>query len=217
MVRYNEILNENNAVIKYKLIEYFRPAHDRTIWREGETYEIVDGKVNILREADGCIINRFDNQMDELPIRFGSVFGIFDCRNVGLKTLKGCPTKILPGNYDSIFRCNNNQLTSLQHLPDNINAMIQCENNPFTSLEGLTENTKALSIDLTYSSDLPLLRLLLSKQGNAFFKDKSPQKEAQEVEKIINDCIATELNLKKRILDCQYALIKAGYKGNAKW
>lgn len=217
MVRYNEILKENDERIENDLREYFRPAHERTVWREGETFEIVNGKVNILREADGCIINKFGVRLEELPIQFGSVVGIFDCRNIGLKTLKGCPTKILPGSYDSIFRCNNNQLTSLQYLPSNINAMIQCENNPFISLEGITEKTNALSVDITYSPDLPLLRLLLSKQGNAFFKDKSPQKEAQEVEKIINDCIATEPNVKKRILDCQYALIKSGYKGNAKW
>jgi hypothetical protein len=48
-------------------------------------------------------------------------------------------------------------------------------------------------------------------------KEFHHQNQYNEVEDLINNYIDTEPELKQRIYKCQYALIKAGYKGNAKW
>jgi hypothetical protein len=83
------------------------------------------------------------------------------------------------------------------------------------SLEGIEPNSKINKIELDWVPNLPLLRLLIAKVRVDFMNDLN--ENAVEVTKIMNHHIKTYSNLKERIIKCQYALIKAGFKGNAKW
>jgi hypothetical protein len=61
------------------------------------------------------------NCMNYLPVTFNYCKGTFDCNNLGLKSLKGCPKKVT-GN----FFCTNNQLESLEGCPI-INGYMTCD------------------------------------------------------------------------------------------
>lgn len=59
------------------------------------------------------------------------VNGIFDCSDLGLTTLEGCPTKVI-----SSFKCNNNFLTDLKGAPKYVLNHFYSLHNNLTSLEG---------------------------------------------------------------------------------
>jgi hydroxylamine reductase (hybrid-cluster protein) len=110
------------------------------------------------------------------------------------------------GEYD----CHSNQLTSFEGLPGVLGGGVNCSLNPLTSLKGLDFNSKIEGlITITYSENLPLLRLCVS--------NYQVDTCNEEVNSIINHCIKSYPNLKERIIECQYELIRAGFKNNAKW
>ncbi|MDO5943331.1 leucine-rich repeat domain-containing protein [Burkholderia cepacia] len=75
----------------------------------------------------------------EIPIKFGRVFGSFDCSENGLKSLKNCPEKI-----DGAFDCSNNQIKSLEFGPKEVGSRharsYDCSHNQLTSLRGISNN-----------------------------------------------------------------------------
>ncbi|CAK1332162.1 E3 ubiquitin-protein ligase sspH2 [Burkholderia pseudomallei] len=62
----------------------------------------------------------------EIPIKFGRVFGSFDCSENGLKSLKNCPEKI-----DGAFDCSNNQLKSLEFGPKEVGPLREVNSTPY--------------------------------------------------------------------------------------
>jgi hypothetical protein len=60
-----------------------------------------------------------------------------------------------------------------------------------------------------------VLRLLVAKTEIEF--SNNAFERAKKIEDILNINIQTYSNIKERIYRCQYALIKAGFRGNARW
>lgn len=69
----------------------------------------------------------------KLTVKFKSVKGTFNCNNLGLTTLEGCPQSV------SEFLCSGNNLTSLQYCPSEIRLAIKCLDNQLTNLDYLPE------------------------------------------------------------------------------
>ncbi len=67
----------------------------------------------------------------ELPVQFGHVGGYFRCNNNQLTSLEGAP-KSVGDNFD----CSNNQLTSLEGAPKTVGGYFVCSNNKLSSLVG---------------------------------------------------------------------------------
>ncbi len=103
-------------------------------------------RLNQLRDADGeflaGVVNVTGNVLldnlllprlllPRLPVRFGTVDGIFSCSDNRLTTLKGAPSTV--GRY---FFCNNNRLTSLvgvHRILRRVGGMLFIGGNPITS------------------------------------------------------------------------------------
>lgn len=79
----------------------------------------VDGNVN-LEKLD----------LEEIPVEFNEVTGLFSCADNKLITLKNCPKKV-----GKTFYCYNNKLTSLQGCPIEIGEHMDCSSNLLESLE----------------------------------------------------------------------------------
>ena len=89
-----------------------------------------DGSIDV----DGYVnINGFD--LDELPLTFNKVTGIFDCDGNNLTSLEGSPQSV--GGH---FYCGYNKLTSLEGSPKYVTRTFHCANNNLTSLEGSPES-----------------------------------------------------------------------------
>lgn len=102
----------------------------------------------------------------ELPLKFGTVHGDFNCSLLELTTLKNSP-KIVKGD----FHCANNKLTSLEYCPLEVHGEVYCSHNQiknfnhfnslikgglyardneFTSFEGFNANVSK-SIDVRHN------------------------------------------------------------------
>lgn len=97
-----------------------------------EKYEIInytikdDGTVDV----DGCVYLDY-YKLTELPLKFGTVTGWFNCSRNLLTTLEGSP-KVVYGS----FSCNNNRLTSLEGGPETVRFKFICSHNQLTTLKG---------------------------------------------------------------------------------
>jgi len=88
-------------------------------------WSLVDGLVNV----DGDV--HLDNiGLTELPLKFGTVTGTFDCRWNNLMSLVGCPNRV-----GGSFHCSNN-LRSLVGCPNRVGGNFNCSGNKLSSLEG---------------------------------------------------------------------------------
>lgn len=67
----------------------------------------------------------------KLVVRFRNISGNFDCSNIGLVTLAGCPEKV-----DGSFICEGNMLTSLTGAPKIVGESFNCSYNKLKSLIG---------------------------------------------------------------------------------
>jgi len=63
-------------------------------------------------------------------VKFGSIYGDFDCSNNELASLVGAPIEV-----EGSFNCSNNKLTSLEGAPREVEKF-NCSGNLLTSLEG---------------------------------------------------------------------------------
>jgi hypothetical protein len=69
-----------------------------------------DGTIDV--SGDVKLYGKLGN-MEKLPVKFGKVFGSFDCSYNKLTTLEGCPTYV--GGY---FNCHSNKLSTLEGCPN---------------------------------------------------------------------------------------------------
>jgi len=69
-------------------------------------------------------------ELEELPIRFGTVTGFFDCQNNKLTTLEGCPHTV-----GAQFTCAHNQLLTLKGGPKYVKGYYECSDNKLTTLK----------------------------------------------------------------------------------
>jgi hypothetical protein len=179
-----------------------------------------------LIDVDGYVILK--RQVSRLPVSFGNVSGDFICGDSKLTTLKGAPSHVrggfvcshnmltslthAPEYVGADFKCAYNKLTNLKGAPDSVGTDFNCALNPLENLEGAPSHVNGAFI-VSYAPDLPLLRVLNARQGVWLDWGLKPH---QEVEHILND---DEFKGKGKVgaIRCAIALIKAGYKANARW
>ena len=99
-----------------------------------EKYKIRLGPYTI--REDGLIdvksgVKIIGNKIFRLPLKFGTVTGDFNCKSIGLTTLKGSP-KFIGGNFD----CSDNELTTLMDGPSYVGGSYFCSENNLISLKG---------------------------------------------------------------------------------
>jgi hypothetical protein len=234
MVRYHEILNEeyvdpNIEETKLAMEKYFPNS------RSSQYDYMTGGAVNF---KSGRLDLISDIKVKKLPVTFHKVPEELCVLNNELESFEGLPDRV-PGSL--IF--SDNHFTSLQGLPKYV-FMLNLEGNPLISLDGLEEKNHINELFLTWHTNLPLLRCILTVNKlslHPFSNDGSMveniitdhilqmnKRQEEDYEKMRNIKNITQdhhdifdkqckTHRKKAIYDCQYALIKAGFKGNAKW
>lgn len=80
----------------------------------------VDGDLNI-----SC------RGLTKLLVKFGTIYGYFDCSYNNLETLENAPHTV-----EGYFICSKNKLTNLQFSPKIVTGNFECDNNKITSLLG---------------------------------------------------------------------------------
>jgi hypothetical protein len=149
-----------------------------------------------------------DYKVKHLPIKFDVVGRTFKCTANDLTSLNGAPKHV-----EKDFNCSQNELTSLVGGPLYVGGKYECTDNPLVSLEGFPKDVLD-TFYCTWSPDLPLLRTLQSKGDVLFFETNNL---IHPTSYIINRYKRHIVNIRHTILDCQRALIEAGYTGNARW
>lgn len=214
MRSYMEILNEKiEKADRIRITQLIENYFDIGRWTL-----TTDGKVNVV----GDVVATHGN-METFPFKFGKIGRDFLCNNCSLTSLKGAPEiaksflcgnnqlKSLVGGPHTVesYNCASNLLTSLIGAPLIASTYFSCINNPLDSLEGLPE--KYLLVYLSYSTDLPLLRLVgrKSRIHNIFDSGLHP------INTIFNKYVGSPS--RQNIIACQKELIDAGYEGNASW
>lgn len=108
--------------LKLNKIKGYTINEDLTVDVEGDVKIIkLDFKEYLDSDLEPSIPNR---------IQFGYVFGDFDCSNISLTTLRGCPSYV-----GGDFNCADNQLNSLEGGPKDVGGSFSCEGNHIESLK----------------------------------------------------------------------------------
>ena len=164
-----------------------------------EKYEIInytikdDGTVDV----DGSVYLDYCN-LTELPLKFGTVTGWFNCSRNLLTTLEGSP-KVVYGS----FTCNNNQLTSLEGGPENVGFKFVCSMNKLTTLKGcpksigkdfICHNNRLVNIDFIPDSIKGKFQIHDNPISSIFNEANMDFLKAFKTYKIIKDGV---LNLKR--------------------
>ena len=82
-------------------------------------------------DVDGHFYCSGQSLRDFKGVRFGEVGGCFRCENNQLHSLEGAPREVRGGFY-----CEHNQLTSLEGAPREVGGDFYCDNNQLSSLDG---------------------------------------------------------------------------------
>ena len=123
------------------------------------------------------------------------------------------PDRVLPLTFEKIhgeFNCSDSNLTSLEGSPRIVNASFLAHNNPLQSLNDLPDSARYIKI--SYSQDLPLLRLLFVKNlGKIAFYPYTP--EGDQVNQILSKYLGKG---RGGALACAAELARAGFNRNAR-
>jgi hypothetical protein len=101
-----------------------------------KNYTITDDGIDV----DGPVDLRNRN-LEQLPLKFRTVKGYFDCSHNKLTSLIGAPKTVLK----NFFVCNNNLLTDLKGAPQEVETDFICSNNLLESLEGCPQIVREFS------------------------------------------------------------------------
>jgi hypothetical protein len=94
-------LNEEEDVVQKAVRNY---------WIVLDDYFINDcGTIDVIGDVKFSSVSNF---LEELPLKFNTVTGNFDCSRLSLRTLRGCPIEV-GGTFD----CSFNPLSSLEYAP----------------------------------------------------------------------------------------------------
>jgi hypothetical protein len=233
MVRYREIVREtrvdprSDSEIRATLMDSF-DIDGRAIVNKNGTVDV----------TGDCRSTTNNVPFQIIPVKFNKT-GDFRITHKILSSLEGCPK--IAGN----FSFNATNLTSLQYSPKLVSGNYICyDGGSLSSLEGVTPKIGSnlcfyrnpsitleqiskltcetkLDIILNYYKDLALLRLLHPTFTNSVkqirFEDEPDPPAFIIVQKYLKKILVEKLPWKKAMIDCQYELIKSGFKGNAKW
>ncbi len=170
--------------------------------RIGEEIVVINNN-SVIDIYGDCHPKRLPPKIDRLPFTFGTVDGVFDCSNLGLKSLEGSPRTV-----KSSFTCNKNQLTSLEGGPIEVTGAYFCIQNDLQTLAGLP--SKAGHFIVAWQPNLPLLRLVATPYVTSLYNGSDD----------ITNLIRRHHDNgggRSDIIACQKELIDAGYEGNASW
>jgi hypothetical protein len=189
----------NQALIKDLMYSYFNWDSKFTIDDQGVVH--TQGSV-IIRNAP------FPN--NKLPVKFGVVGGDFDIVDAGLITLENAPDQV-----GDTFMCAGNKLTTLMHGPSHVGRWYMASRNPLADLVGFPVDSPPLEAVLSYSDHVPLLRLLTVKQKVKVVEIKHEHEpQAEKLTAILNKHVGKG---KAAAIVCAAELVRAGFKGNARW
>lgn len=178
----------------------------------------VSGDVVMIRAAGG-----------EIPVKFNQVDGLFKAQNMYLNSLYNVPDTCYSLYVDdnrigSLHDCpvylgmlsvSNNRLRNFRHGPELVGEIVAF-NNPLESLDGLPDNSDDWGIDITYSANLPLLKLLnaseihLSTPGLGYSRLKPYEPVNSILKRYAGQGMAGSFA-------CAHELELAGFKNNAAW
>ena len=194
-------------------------------------------------DVDGGVYLR--GRTKKLPVTFGTVDGDFRCSDSVLVSLAGAPRNVnggffcsnnrltqlynAPESVTGSFYCDNNKLISLEGAPHSVGGDFYCQSNMLTDLKGAPNSVgggfychgnNLISLEgapshvedyfyCKYSPQLPLLSLL-----NYKYVGVISARDTQDVNKIINQYAGQG---KPGAIRAAVALIRAGYKDNARW
>lgn len=214
--------NKVNKFIKIrKLMQQYFTVYDY----DGRLidYEISE---NGMVDVDGGDVTMI-HPAAQLPVTFSYVSGTFEAHNKGLTTLEG-----VPASCHNLL-VNQNALTNLDHCPSDLNwlfvkanrlvnfegslrsvNLIDARKNPFKNLNGL-ENIRVEEIKISYSENLPLLKLLVAKQ--IYLAHDIVKLDHERVNDINNILQKYAGQGQKGALACAVELSDAGFKENAQW
>ena len=195
--------------------------------------DVRDGGVRLLR----------DNRIEQLPVQFGRVDGLFLCSGNQLTTLEGSPQHVgvlfhcdhnkltdlkgAPAHVGGSFLCNENQITSLRGAPDHVGGSFQCSGNQLTSLQGAPGHVGG-AFDCT-RNHLHTLQGIPDHVGTNMFityQDQLPMLRLTDYDRvIIRDAPEPVQKImrkyagkgKTHMLNLALELKQAGYVGNAAW
>jgi len=159
------------------------------------------GHVSVLG-VGGHMVLKQSEPISELPVTFDRVEGDFHCNGSMLTTLQGAPVHV--GGY---FDCSDNQLKDLVGAPTHVGKHFYCMGNPLTQLMGAPDHV-GNKFWLDYEPELPMLRTLTARQGVKLYRAPGT------ISEILNTHAGTG---KSGAIKCAIELIKAGFKGNARW
>jgi hypothetical protein len=113
------------------LNESSQPENEKFVRAYGTGSQIgADGKIDVKGDVGRVILRSFVKD-GKLTIGFNSVFGDFDCSNLDLRSLEGCPSEV-----DGDFDCYANFLTTLDGCPLKISGDVDCSHNLLKNLKG---------------------------------------------------------------------------------
>jgi hypothetical protein len=118
-------LNVPELNVKYEPME--RPTPET--WKLNS-----DGMYNVNDDVELAQFKHFVGPDGKLTVKFNKVSGYFDCRNLNLTSLEGCPKEV-----GESFYCSKNKLTTLEGAPKKVGGDFKCEKNQLTSLKGCPE------------------------------------------------------------------------------
>jgi hypothetical protein len=169
-----------------------------------------------------------------IPVKMGIIMGRFTCYGCELESLQNAPHTVTDH-----FTCYNNNLTSLQGGPSTVGShsmgggTYSCSFNYLKNFVGAPEQftgymvaigqhdslesvdglpTDARLVDITYQDNLPMLKLI--NQNRVNIRSFGDQPFTTDITDILNDHSGEG---KAGAIKAAAKLIKAGYKGNARW
>jgi hypothetical protein len=191
--------------LEHELIESYRAANAHYEYHDTRTrseihkyYDVDESRIRIESlnvKIDGCLVVR--SETTALP-------KIEDVEQV---EVVGC------------FVGHSAMLDTLEHIPRKIGGVLDLRNVGIVSVDGLDSKSEIQGpLLLTYDPQMRLLRVLCVKRGVRFDGEAEAFEDAAC---ILNNHRFVDsdgsLETKKKIYDCQYALIQAGLQKNARW
>jgi hypothetical protein len=149
-----------------------------------------------------------------LPFDFDTVSGEFAADGKGLTTLVGCPTTV-----GARFIVSHNPLKDLQGGPAIVGSHYMINScSKLVSLNGMATSIGGY-VDISYATDLPLLRTLVAKKGVRLgnpvpYSNWDMVTKKRQAEEILSKYAGQG---RSGSLACAAELSRAGFKGNARW
>lgn len=173
---------------------FLQTKEDITVWLEKhqvKNYELmVDEKYGFVVNVHGDVDVSGKN-LSHIPVKFSHVGGNFKCNNNQLTSLEFCPSHV-----ESYFSCYNNKLISLIGAPEVIKGYFDCDCNQLTSLIGCPQYVGG-SFDCG-ENQLTSLEFCPVHVGGSFMCGNNPL--LQEIQEIIDFNLIYQEHVKTKIL-----------------